>query len=202
MLSIGEQNALVGRVTQEQKRAREAEERCAAAIRALAESHDERDRLTAELESARRKLSEVEHWEDMEPARYQGITPNGYGLPAPFLLVHMDEHHDVAHAALVNILAAIQSDDDLSLGCELVEMSYDIDGRAWNNFQPAPTPESDDGHDAFMASCAKDCSCCPLCSENPCAGTQQGAPCDQMPCRCDDEMLEGLDHSECPPDES
>lgn len=44
----------------------------------------------------------------------------------------------------------------------------------------------DQSYQVFLWRIAKHCKCCPICSEVPCGGCQQGAPCDAMPCRCDD----------------
>jgi len=41
--------------------------------------------------------------------------------------------------------------------------------------------------DAWLNEVARGCSCCPVCWDVPCGGCQQGAPCDAMPCRCDDD---------------
>jgi len=38
----------------------------------------------------------------------------------------------------------------------------------------------------WMAEIAKDCSCCPYCSDFPCAGVQAGGTCDQDKCTCED----------------
>jgi hypothetical protein len=40
-------------------------------------------------------------------------------------------------------------------------------------------------HD-WMADIAKDCKCCPICSDYPCGGVQAGGICDQAECTCDD----------------
>ncbi len=42
------------------------------------------------------------------------------------------------------------------------------------------------GENEWLNRLAKTCLCCPECSDVPCGGCQQGAPCDKMPCRCDD----------------
>jgi hypothetical protein len=37
----------------------------------------------------------------------------------------------------------------------------------------------------WMNEIAKDCNCCPHCSDFPCAGVQAGGLCDNVPCTCD-----------------
>lgn len=45
----------------------------------------------------------------------------------------------------------------------------------------------DQGYQMFLDRIAKHCHCCPTCWDVPCGGCQQGAPCDAMPCRCDNQ---------------
>lgn len=42
------------------------------------------------------------------------------------------------------------------------------------------------GQKEWIESASKDCSCCPVCQDHPCAPTLAGGFCDRMECRCDD----------------
>jgi hypothetical protein len=50
-----------------------------------------------------------------------------------------------------------------------------------------PDPYDQPGHRLFIEQAARDCRCCPVCSNPPCDGVLQGAPCDAWRCRCDEE---------------
>lgn len=42
------------------------------------------------------------------------------------------------------------------------------------------------GQQKWIEIASKDCSCCPVCQDHPCAPTLAGGFCDRMECRCDD----------------
>ena len=67
------------------------------------------------------------------------------------------------------------------MAAELERLHGILDGRRSGDDDGPPIP-----HDVLEA-WAKDCRCCPECNESPCGGVQQGGPCDEMPCRCEDD---------------
>lgn len=52
------------------------------------------------------------------------------------------------------------------------------------------THEDDPGYHDWLAQCAHDCRCCPMCSPEgrPCSGCTAGGVCDAFRCTCDVEL--------------
>lgn len=51
-------------------------------------------------------------------------------------------------------------------------------------------------YEAFVASCSKECRCCPQCCDHPCDGLLAGGFCDRRRCSCDDEPEEPIDRDD------
>lgn len=56
-------------------------------------------------------------------------------------------------------------------------------------------PFDDPSYQDYLASCAKDCRCCPVCSQ-VCAGVLAGGLCDDAACRCEPDDEYGYDDAD------